>query len=102
MMADCIWIGPMRPIAVYGADKLVAPIDPAKHHLEPIRGMGFVLAVFDRDEWLNYAKHDVMFRPPHALGYTTVHALGVCNVDGSKVLSVKEWMVATNYRWEGP
>lgn len=92
-----VWIGPAGTdtYLVMMTDKVIHPITK-EHHLEPMRGSAYTLAVFDRDEWDNFAKHDVLDVPPDPIGYTTVHALGMCNVQ-----SVKEWVAKTNYKWEG-
>lgn len=100
-----VWLGPTRTMAdregpqVLMPDRIVA-VGSWAHHLEPIRGSAYTLAVFHKDDWANWL-NGVDARP-ECLGYTTVHALGLCNLDGSKVQSAKEWMAITGYKWDGP
>lgn len=99
-----VWIGPpsYQGGHVLLTDQLVYPVDLVQHHLEPIRGSAYTLAVFGKVTWDIFIK--VRGHPPsQAIGYTTVHALGVSNgsVYGT-CQSAAEWMAATGYKWEGP
>lgn len=93
-----VWIGPpsYQGGHVLLTDQLVYPVDLVQHHLEPIRGSAYTLAVFGKVTWDIFIKRRG-HPPSQAIGYTTVHALGLKGVQ-----SAAEWMTATGYKWEGP
>lgn len=77
------WMGSQKPIAVFITDKAVIP-DYTKHHIEPLRGVGFTVAVFDKAAW------DSGTNRTTSIGYCTASALGF--------ESVKLWMATDHYR----
>lgn len=84
-----VFIGSRRAVQVHMPDKAIVP-DASKHHLEPIRGSSYTLAVFDAQTWKTWKAMDAITPAGiSAIGYCTAHSLG-CK-------DAKDWMAKTGY-----